>query len=94
MATKVRISKKGSVSLKDALRGLLIASLTSALVLVQTSIDSGRLVFHWKEIIMAAIGGGVSYVLKNWLFEPAKVITTTDTNKQADNVEEKIKEAL
>lgn len=94
METKVRISERFSLSLKDFFRGLVIASITSALVVVQTSIDSGSVVFNWKQIGIAAIGGGVAYLLKNFLLEPPKVITTTESNAKAKEVTKDIKEII
>lgn len=73
MAT--RISKKYSLNIHDIVRGCLIAALTAALTVVQSSIDAGELAFNIKEISMAALGGGVAYLLKNWLIEPTKEIT-------------------
>ena len=75
MATKTIVSKKGQLQWRDIVRGTLIAALTSALLIVQQSVDAGLLVFDWKSISMAAIAGGVSYLLKNWLIEPTKEIT-------------------
>lgn len=75
MATKTITSKKWQIQARDIVRGFLIASLTSALVVVQQSLDAGHLLVNWKPVVMAAIGGGVSYILKNWLIEPTKEIT-------------------
>lgn len=58
-----------SLNIKDLLRGLLMAVLTPALVIVQQSVESGTLVFNWKSIGVAAFAGGVAYLLKN-LFTP------------------------
>jgi hypothetical protein len=64
---------KGSVNLRDILRGLLIAALTPVIVLIQQSLDAGQLVFNVKALGMAAIGGGLAYIVKN-VFSPAQVI--------------------
>ncbi|HMI03744.1 MAG TPA: hypothetical protein VK541_14770 [Pedobacter sp.] len=93
METNVRVSKKFELQWRDAIRGFIVAAITAALVVVQSSIESGSLVFNWNQIIMAAVGGGVAYLLKNWLLEPAKVITTTN-NEQVEKVKSDIKEAL
>ena len=93
MATVIT-SKKFTLQWRDVIRGVLMAAMTSALVIVQQSVESGNLNFNWQSIAMAAIGGGVAYILKNWLIEPAKTIVTSDTNLKADNVSEKIKDAL
>jgi hypothetical protein len=64
-------SKLYSLNAKDILRGLVIAVLTPAFVVVQMSIDKGTLIMDWKAIGMAAVAGGVGYLLKNFL-TPAK----------------------
>jgi hypothetical protein len=86
---KTVLSKKGEISFRDIARGLIIAAGTSALLVVQQSIDSGELVFNWKAISMAAISGGVAYLIKN-LLEPSKVITITNSASKAKVVKEKI----
>lgn len=55
--------------MRDLLRGLLMAVLTPVLVIVQQSIEGGELVFNWKAIGIAAVAGGVAYLIKN-LFTP------------------------
>lgn len=89
--TKVVASKKYRLQWRDIVRGFLMAALTSALLVVQQTIEAGEIVLNWKPIAMAAIGGGVGYLLKNWLFEPPKVIVTTKTNEQAKNFEKNLK---
>lgn len=86
---KTRVSKKGSLVLIDYFKGLLIAAGTSALLVVQQSVDAGHLIFNWKSVSMAAIAGGVSYLLKN-LLEPSKVITITRSATKAEQVKEVI----
>lgn len=73
-------SKKFWLNSKDFLRGLLIAMITAALMVIQNSFDAGELVFNWKQISMAAIGGGVAYLLKNF-FQPAQVKQTLNNNQ-------------
>lgn len=90
----VVLSKKFTLQWRDAIRGLLIAALTSALVVVQQAVETGNLKFNWPSIGMAAIGGGVAYLLKNWLIEPAKTIVVSDTNNKAVKATEAIKDAL
>ena len=90
---KTRVSKKGNLVLSDYFRGLLIATGTSALLVVQQSLDAGHLIFNWKAVSMAAIAGGVSYLLKN-LLEPSKVIAITRSATKAEQVKEVIDEAV
>lgn len=63
-----------SLNTQDVLKALLIAILTPCLVIIQASVDAGTLTFDWKHIAMAAIGGGVAYLLKN-LFTPASTVS-------------------
>lgn len=65
-------SKLFSLNLKDVLKGLLIAVLTPILLIIQQSLEMGSLVFNWHQIGMAAVAGGVSYLLKNFFTPPAK----------------------
>lgn len=52
---------------KDFLKGLVIAILTPAVLIIQQSIDLQVWTFNWKQISMAAIAGAVAYLLKNML---------------------------
>lgn len=67
-------SKLYSLDKNDLLKGLLMAVVTPCLVIIQSSIDSGTLTLDWKNIGMAAVGGGVAYLLKNF-FTPSQVVT-------------------
>ncbi len=58
-----------SLNWNDFGKGLLMAVLTPVLVLVQQSVDAGTLVFNWKALGIAAVAGGVGYLIKN-LFTP------------------------
>jgi hypothetical protein len=72
MSKKV-ISKQFSLKWRDAVRGLIIAVLTPAIVIIQQSLQAGVFVFDLKTIGMAAVGGGLAYLAKNFL-EPTKTI--------------------
>lgn len=89
MEPKTVVSKKGEIDLRDIFRGLVIAAGTSALLVIQQSIDTGTLVFNWKAIGMAAISGGLAYLVKN-LFEPSKVITITNSATKAEAIKHNI----
>lgn len=67
-------SKLYSLDKNDLLKGLLMAVVTPCLVIIQSSLDSGTLTLDWKNIGMAAVGGGVAYLLKNF-FTPSQVVT-------------------
>lgn len=59
-------SKLFSLNWRDLGRGLIMAILTPAMITIQQSIDSGTLVFKWKVIAMASIGGALAYLIKNF----------------------------
>ena len=61
-----------SLQTRDFLRGLVIAIGTSVALVIQQSISVGELTFNWKLIGMAAVGGGISYLLKNFLTDDTK----------------------
>lgn len=61
-----------SLGAKDILRGLLIAILTPVLVLIQQSIEAGNLVFEWKSLLIAGVGGGLAYLIKNFFTKPVE----------------------
>lgn len=73
----ISTSKQFSLNLQDLLKGLIIAALTPALVIIQQSIAAGSLVFDWKAIGMAAISGGLAYLIKNF-FTPSQTILVED----------------
>jgi len=55
-----------SLNWKDIFKGLIMAILTPAAWVIQQSLDAGTLVFNWKQIAMAAVAGGLSYLVKNF----------------------------
>jgi hypothetical protein len=59
-----------SLNWRDFLRGLAMAVLTPVVLIIQQSLEAGNLVFNWKAIGMAAIAGGVAYLVKNLLTKP------------------------
>lgn len=61
------------LDIRDILKACIIATLTPVLVLVQQSIEAGQLTFDYKHLAMAAIGGFVAYLIKNFLTPPAVV---------------------
>lgn len=71
-------SKLFHLGLKDILKGILIAILTPVVVFVQMSIDKGSLHFDYKAMGMAAVGGLVAYLVKNFL-TPAKDQDSSNT---------------
>ena len=63
----MKTSKFLNLDFADILKGLLMAILTPAVVIIQQSLELGILTFEWKSIVTASIGGGLAYLLKNFL---------------------------
>jgi hypothetical protein len=53
-------------------------------MVLQASIDAGALTFNTKEIAMAAVAGGVGYLVKN-LLTPSQIITPAKPNDPPSN---------
>lgn len=63
-----KASKFLRLKLSDWMKGLLIAVLTAVLTCVYSFIEQGDIDFtkaDWKLIIIAGLGAGISYILKN-----------------------------
>ena len=59
-----------SVGQRDAIKGLILASITAIITGLYTSLQSGHLpatADEWKVIGLSAITAGLSYVTKNFL---------------------------
>ncbi len=91
MANKVVLSEKGSLKWRDGLRALGLAVGAAVVERVIDAIDQGGLSIEWRPIAVTALSTALVYVLKNWLIEPAKVITTYSSNEKAKEVAEDIK---
>lgn len=61
------------LNLRDFLKGALMAILVPVLYIIQTSLDAGVLTFNWKQIVIAAVAGFVSYLIKNLFTDDVKV---------------------
>lgn len=73
-----------SVGMKDAIKGLLVAMLTVLVSMVGSTIQNG--IFpetwnEWKVILLASLGAGISYVIKNWLTNSNDQFLKKETNK-------------
>ena len=65
-------SKFLSLNGKDILKGILMAVLTPAVLIIQQSLEASNLTFNWKQIGMAAIAGGLAYLMKNFFSTPTQ----------------------
>lgn len=73
--------KQFTLNWRDFVQGLIVAILTPVVVLIQQSLDAGLLVFDWQSLGMAALGGLIAYLAKNFLESSKKV-----TIEKPDNV--------
>jgi len=55
----------GNVKISDFWRGLIVAIIAVPLTIIYDSAMTGSLTFDWKKIVVAAIVGGVAYIVKN-----------------------------
>lgn len=95
MAIKVRLSKKWALEWADAIRGGVLAALSSVLTLVYDLLAKGDLEsINWKAIGISALTVFVGYLIKNGALEPPKVITTVSTNAKAEEVKVDINKAV
>lgn len=77
---KLKPNNMFKLKLRDFLKGVLMAIGVPVLLIIQQSIATGSMTFNWQQIWMAAIGGFVAYLAKNFL---------TDDVKAAEKVLEK-----
>lgn len=66
-------SPQFAINWSDVLKGLIMAVGTPVIFIIQQTISSGQLTFNWKQIGMAALSGGVAYLIKNYFSKPAAV---------------------
>lgn len=92
MAENVVVSPQFSLQARDFLKGLILAVVTSVLVVLQSTIEAGSLSFNWQQIGMVALGSIVAYLAKNF-FTPTKVVITYKTNEEAVAVAGDIKDS-
>lgn len=59
-----------SLNWQDFGKGLIMAILTPAVLIVQQSLEAGVFVFDWKSIGLASVAGGVAYLVKNFFTKP------------------------
>ena len=67
MEKEIVTSKQFTIDWRDIAKGLLMAVITPVLFIIQQSLVAGELTFNWKAIGIAAVSGGVAYIIKNFL---------------------------
>ena len=66
MSKQIITSKQYTIDIRDGVKALVVAILTPVILLVQQSIMANDLVFNWRTLAMAALSGGVGYLVKNF----------------------------
>lgn len=79
-------SKQFTLGGRDFWRGLLVAVMASAIMVIETSLAAGVLIFDWKKVGMAAIAGGLAYLTKNFFAKPE--VSKEVTNARVDDLKE------
>lgn len=80
-------SKQFTLNLNDFWKGLIVAALSPIVPIITDSINSGNLTFDFRKIWIAALGGFVAYIAKNF-FDKPKVVITDVTDKTIDSVKD------
>ena len=75
----VTTSKQFSLNISDVGKGLIMAVLTPALLIIYNSLQAGSLTFDWKQISTSAGAAGVAYLLKNFMSAPVTTVTPPAT---------------
>jgi hypothetical protein len=56
-----------SLNIQDFFKGLIVAILTALVTFLYNTMDSGELVFNWKQIITTSLTASLAYIIKNYL---------------------------
>ncbi|HEV3223936.1 MAG TPA: hypothetical protein VGZ90_13700 [Puia sp.] len=75
MATVATTSKKFSLVLNDFWKGLIVATLTTPITALYTSLQAGKFTIDWKQEGAMAVIGLLGYLIKNFLTPAQTVIT-------------------
>jgi uncharacterized membrane protein len=61
------------LKLRDYLKGILMAVVVPALVLIQQSLSAGQITIDWKALGISSVAALIGYLLKNFLTDDIKV---------------------
>lgn len=76
-----------SLGVRDFIKGLIVAIITPIVPIVQQSISAGTLVFDWHVIGLAAAGGFVGYMVKNFFTDSTKEAVKTLSKQNVTVIE-------
>jgi hypothetical protein len=65
----------GKINWIDVLNGLIVAAVTGGLTVLENALTSSPIVINWKAVGVAALAGGVAYLVKNLGTKSRTVIT-------------------
>lgn len=88
---QIRLSEKYKLQIGDFLRGAGLAIAAPVLLEIQKVLDSGSFELDWAKLGSLAGSVFIAYLVKNWLFEPPKVISEYENNENAKQVANDIK---
>jgi len=57
----------GKLNVQDFFRGLIIAVLTALVTFLYNTMESGELIFNWKQIATTSLTAALAYIIKNYL---------------------------
>jgi len=84
-------SSQFTLNWRDAIKGLIVAVLTPIFTTMLNSINEGSLTFNMKLIWISAAGGGLGYILKNFLSPSQVVISNPEIVKSVKEGDSEIK---
>jgi hypothetical protein len=76
-----------SLNWRDFIKGLIVAVLTPIIPIVQQSITAGTLILDWHVIGLAAAGGFVAYIVKNFFTDSTKEAVKTLSKQNVTVIE-------
>lgn len=80
----MKTSKLFTIGTVDAIKGLVVTILTLIVTMLITSINAGEFPVkfeEWKPILLASLGGGLAYILKNFLTNSNNQILKSEKNE-------------
>lgn len=90
---KIKTSKRFQLTGNETIDGFIFAMIVGALMVIQQSLDKEEFTFNWKAVGMAAVGAGITYLVRKFVNKPSVTVTTT-TNEAAEKTAEQIKKKI
>lgn len=61
------MSKLFSLNIQDFFKGLVVAVISAVVTFLYNTMDSGEVVFNWKQIATISLTSALAYIIKNYL---------------------------